>query len=121
MKRDMELVRKILLALEEAEETTGNNPTIEGYSDDAVSAHAFLMVQAGLVGGAVVSNLESPNPEAIAYNLTWEGHEFLDLARSNTIWSKAKAKVLAATSGTGIAALKVALTELTKRALSGDS
>ena len=53
MKRDMDLVRKILLEASAREGACmGKNPTIEGYSDDQVAHHVCLMQQGGLVEGA---------------------------------------------------------------------
>ena len=48
MKRDMELIRKLVLALEN--EPTGYAPenlNIEGYTSEQVGYHAYLMIDAG--------------------------------------------------------------------------
>ena len=46
MKRDMDLIRKLMLAVE-ASESLGKPPrSIDGYSDDDVAAHAYLLVEA---------------------------------------------------------------------------
>ena len=37
------------------------------------------------------------NPQSVARCLTWAGHDFLDAMRDDTIWKKAKEKVLAPT------------------------
>ena len=44
-----------------------------------------------------------------AISLTWQGHEFLDAARNDTIWRKAKKKVLETTGGLAFDVLKAAL------------
>lgn len=45
MKRDMELVRKILLAVEESDDARrrGMRPKIDGYQDDVIQAHVGLL------------------------------------------------------------------------------
>lgn len=51
MKRDMDLVRKILMALED--NPTGyfkDEMTIDGYTEEDVGYHCYLLLQAGLVG-----------------------------------------------------------------------
>ncbi|HUT54550.1 MAG TPA: DUF2513 domain-containing protein [bacterium] len=91
MKRDMELIRKILQSIEE--EPTGfapNHIKIEGYSEDQINYHVYLMIDAGLLEGFKVTSHDSNSPEAKARNLTWFGHEFLDASRDNTRWEKAK-------------------------------
>lgn len=78
MKRDMDLVREILLAVEK--HPHGFAPdglALSGYSEEQIGYHAYLMGQAGLVNAAENTNLGSPSPCAIINNMTWEGHEFL--------------------------------------------
>lgn len=89
MKRDMELVRKILLAVEEAEDIEGGiQPEIEGYSDAQVTYHSGLLYNAGLITAMDASSMDGP--AYIITGLTWEGHDFLEAARNETVWKKAK-------------------------------
>ena len=53
--------------------------------------------------------------------MTWEGHEFLDAARKDTLWDRAKEKTLKATGGLSLDVLKGVLIELGKQALEGPS
>lgn len=90
MKRDMELIRKLVLALDDA--PTGYAPrklNIEGYTPDQISYHAFLLLDAGLAEGSRVQHMGSSGPQAMLRNLTWAGHEFADAARDETRWKKA--------------------------------
>ena len=96
MKRDMDLVRKILLAVEAEESGYAKaNPTIEGYSQEQVDYHIYLMWQAGLVDAADSSAMDSSSPGAILNSITWKGHDFLDAAKSSSVWEKAKEKAKA--------------------------
>jgi hypothetical protein len=92
MKRDMDLIRTMLLTIEANEHGFVNNIEIEGYTQEEIGYHAYLLGQAGL---ANVSNVpvRSESPRAIIRNLTWEGHEFLDATRENSIWNQAKDKI----------------------------
>jgi len=48
----------------------------------------LLLFEAGYIEA---NDLSSDNEvTVVATRLTWEGHEFLDAARSNTNWTKAK-------------------------------
>jgi hypothetical protein len=49
--------------------------------------------------------------------LTWQGHEFLDAARNDTIWRKATGKLVAVTGGTSLEVLKELLIAGAKQAV----
>jgi hypothetical protein len=89
MKRDMELVREILLQTEASPDVKGiAELDIENHSEDEVSYHVKIMAEAGLVTAIDLSTGMTfcwrPS------GLTWQGHEFLDAIRNDTVWSKAK-------------------------------
>ncbi len=89
MKRDMDLARQIMLELEEAR-SFGEWVEIapKGWSEQEVSYHVMLLAKAGLIEADDVS--ESESTEWAAKNLTMQGHDFLDAAKNETIWQKAK-------------------------------
>lgn len=90
MKRNMSLVREILLSIEDEE--TGyapNNLSLEGYSREQIGYHALILLEAGLIDGQETTSMDSHSPSAIATRLTWAGHEFLDAARDKGRWTKA--------------------------------
>jgi hypothetical protein len=93
MKRDMDLVRKILFQVEKQDEPEDLVLSLEGYADEVVAHHIFLMGEAGLLSVTDTSSRGYPLPTAIANYITWKGHEFLDVARSDTLWEKVKKKV----------------------------
>ncbi|WP_198781148.1 DUF2513 domain-containing protein [Shewanella putrefaciens] len=89
MKRDMDLIRLILL-----EAQNGNlNSDIKGFESDVVKYHKKLAIEAGLLEGKVQNNLENTSvvPSAVhVKDLTWHGHDFLDSIESDNNWSKVK-------------------------------
>ena len=92
MKRDMDLARKILLALEaQPIEALGDPIEIEGHDDDEVSYHIKLLDDARLLEGR--DDCADETFSWCALSLTWEGHEFLDVARQDTRWERAKLSV----------------------------
>ncbi len=100
MKRDMNLVREILLLSENQEHGYGDgNPIIEGYSEEEISYHVYLMEQAGLVEADDDSAIGDKSPKALLRGLTWYGHDFLSASKDNTIWTKAKNTVLKTSAG----------------------
>ena len=114
MKRDMDLVRKILLAIEESE--TGYAPRdlgIEGYTEEQTGYHIYIMKEGGLVNGIEIECDDESGPTAVATSMTWAGQEFLDAARQSERWNEAKSLL----DKVGGAALSVWQTVLTKLVL----
>lgn len=117
MKRDMDLARTILLAVEESEE----DPTgwikldIPDRSAAEVAYYVMILAEAGLIEAQDLSSADG-----LAWNpkrLTWYGHKFLDAARSDTLWERAKKETLKHTGGLSLDLLKEVLVHLSKEAL----
>lgn len=118
MQRDMDLVRRILIGLENGSVGPDpNNVPIDGYAQDQIGYHVFIMMEAGLVHGEMVA---SPGcgqlPQASPYSLTWNGHEFLDSAREESRWNQAR-QLLNKVGGASIQIWIAVLTDLVKRNL----
>ena len=92
MKRDMELVRKILFAVEGKGFDDGLDLQIDGYSDQEISYHIMILDEAGLLKG--IEQSATSDLCWFVERLTWAGHEFLDAARSETIWKSARRQVV---------------------------
>ncbi|MCR6111768.1 DUF2513 domain-containing protein [Bacillus sp. A301a_S52] len=91
MKRDMELVRNILLKLEEKDDFRGSFQYPEAWDDIKVAYHLKIMEQAGLVEQKV--NYADDIPIRMFATITWEGQEFLDSIKNKTVWTKLKNKL----------------------------
>lgn len=94
MKRDMDLIRKLVITIED--HPSGFAPSelkIEGHTEEEVSYHLWLMLQAGLIEGEDITYGGCNSPIAMATSLSWAGHEFASLARSDTVWNQAKTKI----------------------------
>lgn len=100
MKRDLDLIRKILLALE-AHEHGFAPETIEiaGYNQELVGYHIYLLGEAGLAKVLENTVFDRESPSAFALNLTWDGYEFLEAAKDETVWGKAKENVIKPAGG----------------------
>ncbi len=117
MRRDMDLARTILLALEECEKHWGLQEfQVEGATPEEVSYHVKLLSQANLIDALDVS--ASNNFRWFPVSLTWQGHEFLDASRDDTRWNKAKKLMLEKSGGMVFEVLKDLLVQLTKQGLS---
>jgi len=89
MKRDMDLAREILFQVE-----TSGDPiewveiAVDGHSEEEISYHIKLLCQANLIEANDCSSMNGKSWKATS--LTWTGHEFLDAARNENLWNKAK-------------------------------
>lgn len=112
MKRDLDLIRAILLACEAHEH--GHAPRelqIEGFSEEQIGFHVYLMGEAGLLETADTTDRSSASPEAIPIAMTWTGYEFLEASRNEQLWSKAK-NAAGSAGGMVFEVLKTVLTTL---------
>ncbi len=116
MKRDMELVRGILIACRDSEKSLSSNEihsTLDKLFPDGpkwpkqIFYHVKIMKEAGLIdanlipygnNGGAFTNME----------LTWDGQEFLDNVNDPAIWEKIKQKA----GETGFAVLKQVASKL---------
>jgi hypothetical protein len=116
MKRDMELVRKIVFALEGFEhgQLLAMLP-VDGYTEEQVLYHAYIMKQAGLLEGSACRTLNTPGVKPS--NLTWDGHDFADAARNDAMWNQAKSKIAATVGTVAISVLIDYLKQLAKEKL----
>jgi len=90
MQRDMDLVRKILMRMEDSPSgRAGHSFEFAGFTPEEVGYHAHLMMEDGLIEGVDVTNMESEGPEAMPRALTSKGHDFLDLACDQKRWNEA--------------------------------
>ena len=118
MRRDMDLVRKILLMVESAPSATELlDVEIQGADDELVAHHIQIMMEAGLVH-AVDLSTDAYDDFRPQY-LTWEGHEFLDACRDQGRWDKAKEIVQSKGTAVTVAVLKELLAQLMRSAVLG--
>ena len=121
MKRDLDLAREILIAIEDA--TFNGGPlkltAPEQYSSEQVTYHIMLLHEAGLIRAFDFSSDEFPDWRP-GY-LTWEGHEFLNAAGESGRWKKAKTLVMEKGGGLVFEILKQVLLDQMKRHVFGTS
>ncbi len=116
MKRDMDLIRDLLLRIESDPTFDGvhwipfdKSYEFAGHSFEEVTYHVDLLFEARLIKG----NDRGDAP--MIRGLTWEGHEFLDDIKDSGIWEKTKARV-AVLPGVALSVIaEIAKAEIKKR------
>lgn len=115
MKRDMDLVRQILMVMEDHEHGFAPDPLeVAGYTEEVVGYHLTVMGEADLIKVTSTTPFGSASPTALASRITWEGHEFLANARNETVWSKVKSIVVAKGGSVSFEVLKFLVVETAK-------
>lgn len=116
MKRDMDIVRQVLLAIESIDDPdSGEELEIEGVEPNVVSYHLELLHEAGFIEAEDVGGLGTYG--WVPRRLTWQGHEFLDSARNDTIWRKAKERTAAVGGAVALDVFKAVLVRVAMQTL----
>jgi len=101
MKRDMDLVRQILLTIEaRSADSCSVGVEIPSRSFHEVGDHLRLMEDAGLVDGVSMSS-----SSVTCIRMTWQGYDFLEAARNDTAWNNAKDITIKRTGGLAMTAI----------------
>lgn len=93
MKRDMDLIRRIVLALDDHSEAGNPLGGLDEVESATFSYHAELLIEAGLAVGSTQKFMDG-HSDAWLWRLTWQGHDFADAVRSDTIWKAALDNVI---------------------------
>jgi hypothetical protein len=120
MKRDMDLVRQLLLYFEDRtdeEMLQQDEVRIDGYDSKIVGYNIDIMYEAGLLCCEPVLSQHGRLVKAIPFRLTWDGHEFLDASRDTGIWNKAKQTVLKKSGGITFELLVAVLKQMAMQAM----
>ncbi|MBU5214940.1 DUF2513 domain-containing protein [Heyndrickxia oleronia] len=87
MKRDLELVRELLVLIEKNDDRK-ELKILDEWDREVVAYHLVILDQAGYVKNN--TKYADNKPFWLFASLTWEGHEFLDSIRNDNIWNKTK-------------------------------
>lgn len=90
MKRDPQLIRKLLLFFDEKQDTEHIEvPPIDGYDELTIKYHLVLLHDAGYLTCEPFTSTTSDRViYVLPFDLTWNGHEFLDQIRNEHVWDE---------------------------------
>ncbi|MGV3336722.1 DUF2513 domain-containing protein [Latilactobacillus curvatus] len=124
MKLNHECVRDLMLAFEDV--PYGGHPQMGeivkfkkmgDYSIEDVCYSTEKLMEAGFIDFQRVKAWGAPF-DGIFVEITWDGHEFIDSIRSDTVWNKAKEKVKSTVSNVSIQTMAAVAIAVTKNMLS---
>ena len=95
MKRNMDLCRLILFKIEDEYKSTAlSHLQIDGYDIEIIAYHCDLLFEAALIKSYKSTYASDKIYFFSVGALTWEGHDFLDKIRENTLWNRTKDNAL---------------------------
>lgn len=123
MKRNVDLSRAILLAAEAADGSISNEglaeePGFEAYDPQTIGGHMLLLRDAALA--VMIDHGHVDDEEGVTVSMsriTDQGHDFIERARDEARWSKAKGALKAAGIAVTLHALKTVLGEQAEEAV----
>ena len=100
MKRDLDLVRSILMYVANADdEVDADDMATERWPIETVAYHVRLMAHHGLVDVSWdARDMNGNTIELTVAGITWDGQDYLDSIREPKVWGRVK-KTLAGTVG----------------------
>jgi hypothetical protein len=112
VRRDMELIRKALLAIEELPQTANQPLMLEGYDPQEVQYHVGLLYEQSCIRALKVGNFGG----TLYYptGLTAIGHEFADSIRDDSVWEKIKEMSLKETGSVTLESIRRATTDFVR-------
>lgn len=115
MKRDMEVIRDILLEADSL--PVDGREWVDTFGDPIKEYHLVLCHEAGLLDYNRRITDEAGHPCRVE-GLTWEGREFADLARDDSIWHEAAERILSGVGSAPFDVWKWLLREIQQRRIS---
>lgn len=96
MRRENDLIRTLMLHLENADRVVNTSHSVDGYTTEQVSYHLAQIIDSGLAVGSVRYSIGNDDPTipsgVMVQRLTPAGHDFIESIRNDTVWKKVKSK-----------------------------
>jgi len=122
MKFDPDLVRELLLKVEAipaGEMRVNDYFLIEGKPPKEILRHLQILIDAGFIQGSALVCMDGQIADVRADDLTYQGHQFLEAARSETAWKKVKGILREKGAGLTISVIQETLVKIATSAIGG--
>lgn len=120
MKRDMDLLRKILLEVEKLPpgHRASGELAISGEDQATLNEHTWMLYESGYIEG-VDAGHSGIGQACWPTRLTMEGHDFIDSIRDDTIWEKTKQFIQGSVGTTALKVIQAAAVKIAIDSISG--
>ena len=115
MKRNLSLIREILLHVEERSSVSNRikiHSLGERYSENEILYHLGLLYDAGYINAEPISAFEGST--YLIRGITWEGHDYLDAVQSDTVWNQVQCELSKVGGTASLEAVKFLATKIIK-------
>ena len=112
MKRDLDILKKLLAKIEEKKNLTPEPIELSEIGEDSINYHLRLLIDAEYIEAQVFGY-----GDVYPKRLTNKGHDFLELSRNETSWNKAKEIIKEKAPGVTLEIVKEVLSSITKSVL----
>lgn len=107
MRRDLDLVRCVLMSVEKADGPIGYDVLSRCCADmGKLAFHIGLMQSHGLIVSEVDCDGFGEPIDVRISSITWDGYDYLDAIRSPQVWNKAKEAISKAVGDTSLSVVK---------------
>ena len=93
MKRDMDLIRAMVLAANDHPHGFLGRMVIDGFTPESIGYHAYLLVDSGMAVGTNRTCMGNAGPMWELSKLTSAGHDYIDSIQSDYIWNEVKSEI----------------------------
>ena len=108
MKRDLDIVRDILLQVEKSDGYLTINDLFDirdkqkdcKYTDKEIVYHVELLFAQGFIDGNIRRDMNGDITDSSIDGLTWDGADYLESMRDSRVWNKAKSTIKKAVGST---------------------
>ena len=87
-------MRQLLLQIESLPAGPAAQYRMSEIEDPVLLAHLELLIDAGLVNGRIARSHGVRGDVISVEGLTWQGHEWIEMVRSQSVWNETKRTVL---------------------------
>ena len=94
MKRDLEIIRAIMLNVEADKYPYGSDVRLDGVDPVVCARHVALILDAGLAVGRLIETNSHGIVGGQIDRLTSAGHDFCEGIRHDTIWNHVKERII---------------------------
>jgi hypothetical protein len=94
MKRDLDLVRQLMLQIEALPASPPVQYRADEVEDSVLLKHLEMLISAGLVAGKISQSHGARGDVISISGLTWEGHEWVEMVRSQALWNEVKTTLM---------------------------
>jgi Hypothetical protein (DUF2513) len=93
VKRDMDLVRRIMVHVQDKPSLRGDEIKFDDVDDEIVGRHVELLFDEGLIDGAPASFTHLAYKTVRVRDLSWAGHDFVAALQNEGVWEKLKQRL----------------------------